>query len=101
MTVVALDDVQWLGAASAATLSCAIRRLDRKPVTLLHARRVEDEEPLPLDLDRVARERVWVLRRSGLTTGALGLIMRERLGISYPRTTLRRLHEVSAGPAAG
>jgi DNA-binding NarL/FixJ family response regulator/KaiC/GvpD/RAD55 family RecA-like ATPase len=96
-TVVAIDDVQWLDAASAATLSYVIRRLDQEPVTLLLARRIEDAPELPLELDRVASERLEVMRLTALSIGALGRILRERVGVSYPRTTLRRLHEVSRG----
>lgn len=96
-TIVVIDDVQWLDGASAGTLAYAIRRLDREPVPMVLARRVEGEESLPLDLDRIARERLEIVRLTGLSVGALGRILHERLGVSYPRTALRRLHEISVG----
>jgi DNA-binding NarL/FixJ family response regulator len=97
MTVLVVDDVQWLDAASAAALSYVIRRLDHERVTLLLARRVEDAAALPLELDRIAPQRLEVMRLTALSLGALGRILREHVGVSYPRMTLRRLHEVSVG----
>ena len=96
-TFVVIDDVQWLDGASAATIAYAMRRLDREPVAMVLARRVEGDQSLPLELDRIARERLETIRLAGVSVGALGRILHERLDMSYPRTTLRRLHEISVG----
>lgn len=95
--VIAIDDLQWLDAASAAVLSYALRRVGRERVAFVLARRSDSTSMLPLDLDRVERERVDGVRVEGLTSGALARIIGERLGAAYPRSTLRRLHEVAGG----
>jgi DNA-binding CsgD family transcriptional regulator len=96
--LVAVDDVQWLDAASASAVSFATRRVGERPVAWLLARRAAGEEGLPLSLDRAhARERVEVLRLGPLSLGALHRILHRRLGEVFPRPLLRRLHEVSQG----
>jgi predicted ATPase len=42
--LVAVDDVQWLDAPSAAALAFAVRRLREEPVALLLTRRLEEAE---------------------------------------------------------
>jgi DNA-binding CsgD family transcriptional regulator len=96
--LVAIDDVQWLDPASGSVLAYAARRLRTEPVALLVARRVEGPEPLPLDFDRLPPEQPLARIALGpLTLGALHHLLRGRLGTSFPRPTLRRLHEVSGG----
>jgi DNA-binding NarL/FixJ family response regulator len=96
--LVAIDDVQWLDPASAVVLSYAARRLREEPIALLLARRLDGAETLPLELERVSVERQLVRVAVGpLTLGALHRLLRERIGVSFPRPTLRRLHDVSGG----
>jgi DNA-binding CsgD family transcriptional regulator len=95
-TLIAVDDVQWLDAASASALAYASRRLEGQSVAVLLARRLGDDGP-SLELDRLPRERVAVLRVGPLSTGALGRILYERLGMAFPRSTLHRFQEVSGG----
>ncbi len=52
---VAVDDVQWLDAASASVLAFAVRRLAAAPVAVLVARRASGEEAAPLGLERAFR----------------------------------------------
>ena len=95
--LIAIDDVQWLDAASTAVLAFAIRRLGEDCVTLLLARRGEDEAP-PLGLDRSwSEKRLLRVRVGPLGVGALQSLLRERLGTSFSRPVLRRVHEAAGG----
>ncbi len=91
--VIAVDDVQWLDSASAEAVSFALRRLDREPVKVLLARRGEQistlERALPGETER--------LPVASLSLGAIHELVRDRLGRTFPRTTMLRLHEVSGG----
>lgn len=93
-TVIAVDDFQWLDSASYDPLRYAIRRLEPDTVRFLLARRPGDDAPSQLGVDA---DRVRVLTVSPLSVGALGRIVHTRLGIAYPRPTLRRIQEVSGG----
>ena len=89
--LVAVDDAQWLDAASASALGFAARRLPDVPVVLLVARRAD--EPGPLSLPDGAQ----ILRLAPLSLGALGRLLREQLGLSLRRPTLQQVHAVSGG----
>jgi DNA-binding CsgD family transcriptional regulator len=96
--LVAVDDVQWLDPASASVLGFALRRLPAGPVAILVARRGDGSEGVPLGLDRAfPEERLRRLRLGPLSVGATHRVLRERLGISFPRPTLIQLHERSGG----
>ena len=91
--VIAVDDVQWLDSSSAAALGFALRRLDREPVRVLVARRGDQvstlELALPGDVER--------LSVGPLSVGAVQGLIRDRLGRTFPRPTMLRLHDVSGG----
>jgi tetratricopeptide (TPR) repeat protein len=93
-TLVAVDDLQWLDGASYDPLRYAIRRLEPGTVRFLLARRPDDDALSQLVLDP---DRARVLAVGPLSVGALGRIVHTRLGIAYPRPTLRRIQEVSDG----
>src|SRR5215208_4549882 len=96
--VVAVDDVQWLDAASAVVLGYAVRRLDDQPIAVLTAWRTAPGAPVPLDLDRgPAAERLERLPLLPLSLGAVQHMLQERLGFLPPRPAFRRLHELSGG----
>ncbi len=96
--LVAVDDVQWLDAASASVLGYAIRRLREERVGLLLSERSVGAVPLPLGLDRApALERVESLRVGTLTLGAIGGLLRQRLALVFPRPVLRSIHETAGG----
>ena len=100
-TVLAVvDDVQWLDPPTAAALGFALRRLNTERVGLLCAQRIEPAAPgaLPLELDK-ARMSTEVLSLGGLGTGALHHLLRERLGVTFPRSMLHRIQEESEGNA--
>jgi DNA-binding CsgD family transcriptional regulator len=91
--VLAVDDVQWLDAASAAVLSFAWRRLRGEPIGVLVTRRAG--EPVPQALGGLEP-----LRR--MAVGPLDLedvhrLLLRRLGVVFPLPLLRRVHAVSGG----
>ncbi|MGZ4334702.1 MAG: AAA family ATPase [Gaiellaceae bacterium] len=95
--LIAIDDVQWLDAASADALAFALRRLDSDGVVVLLAQRTTGEvEPTPieaaLDPDDVRR-----LSVGPLSLGALHRLFRGRLGRPFARQTLVRIYERAAG----
>lgn len=95
--LVAVDDVQWLDAASHAALGYVLRRLGSEPIRVLLSRRTDVGNELPLGLDRLDDDRVQVHHVGSLTIGALGHIVHERLGVAYSRPMLHRIREVSGG----
>ena len=91
--VVAIDDVQWLDRTSAGVLGFALRRLDDADVRLLMARR---GAPSTLEA-ALAGAAVPALRVEPMSVGAVHGLLRNGLGRTFPRPTLRRLHEASGG----
>jgi DNA-binding CsgD family transcriptional regulator len=95
--LLAVDDVQWLDAASEQALAFAARRLPAG-LALLVARRVESDADLPLGLARALPddrcERVVV---GPLSLAALHHVIRGRLGTSLSRPLLIRLADTSGG----
>jgi DNA-binding CsgD family transcriptional regulator len=90
----AVDDVQWLDAASLATLAYALARLDREPVAALLAVRGD----LPASLRRaVPEDRMQTVDVGGLSVGAIHELIRARLDARFPRPTLIRLWQTSRG----
>ena len=90
----AVDDIQWLDAASLAALRYALARLDREPVAVLLAARGD----LPTWLRRTVREEsLQAIEVGGLSVGALHELFRIRLDATFPRPTLLRITETSRG----
>jgi DNA-binding CsgD family transcriptional regulator len=94
--LVAIDDVQWLDSASALVLQFAARRLEHEPVRLLLTARSDGDAP-SLDLVRSLGDRVRHIEIGPLTLGALQRMLHERLGHSFARPALRRIHDASGG----
>lgn len=94
--VLAIDDDQWMDASSAATLGFALRRALDQPILLLLSRR-SDRGPLLAIEETFDAAEVRRLRVGALSVGAIQLLLRSRLNISFPRPTLLRLHEASGG----
>lgn len=91
--VVAVDDVPWLDAPSAAALDFAVRRLGDLPVRLLVSARSENERDAHVRLDGASRR----LELGPLSVAALHRIVSEMLGTTFPRPTLVRIADASAG----
>jgi tetratricopeptide (TPR) repeat protein len=95
--VVAIDDLQWLDAASTDELAFALRRLDGSRVLLLLARRYADGAQ-PSEIERaLAEENVGRLPLRPLSVGALHILLRDRVHRAFARQTLLRIHERSGG----
>lgn len=90
----AVDDVQWLDAASLATLLFALPRLNHEPIAAFVAVRGS----VPPWLHRaVPEERLRTVEVAGLSVGAIHELLRTRLDAAFPRPTLIRIWETSAG----
>jgi DNA-binding NarL/FixJ family response regulator len=84
--LLAIDDLQWLDASSAAALAYASRRLRDLPVVLLGAMRTNGGFA------------DWTqLRVAPLSAGALHQLIKARVGVNLPRPAILRLHESSGG----
>ena len=95
--LLAIDDLQWLDSSSLRVISFAARRL-AGPVGVLATVRTDPDSmsaaarlqlPSPDGLSRVAL--------GPLSLGGLHAALSERLGRSFPRPTMVRIHEVSGG----
>ena len=96
--VVAVDDVQWLDAASSAALSYAARRLDVERVGVLLARRAPLESTLLAELRRsLPPERVVVIDVAPFDVQALHHVVHGHLGAALPRPLLAEVHQASGG----
>jgi tetratricopeptide (TPR) repeat protein len=96
--VVAVDDLQWLDAASALVLAFAARRLESEPVGVLATVRLAPEEAEPAELAHaLGDERLTRLPLGPMSVAALYELIRVRLDFSLPRALLLRVHETSGG----
>ena len=90
----AVDDVQWLDAASLATVRYALSRLEDEPVAFVLTARGST----PGWLRRaVLEERLQEVDVAGLSLGATYELVRARLDATFPRPTLVRLWEAAHG----
>src|SRR5262245_52539293 len=97
-TVVAIDDLQWLDAASARALRYALRRLVVEPVGIVATLRVESvgaDDSLSLAL-ALPPERLDAVDVAPLSLGAIRNLLGENVA-SISRPMLRRIHETSGG----
>jgi DNA-binding CsgD family transcriptional regulator len=94
--ILAIDDAQWLDAPSANAVAFAVRRLTDEPVVVVASRREGGALPPALEaaLTAIGVER---LPLRPLSLGAIGRIIRSRLGLSLHRPSLIRIHEASRG----
>ena len=96
--VVAVDDVQWLDAATARALAFAVRRLDGHRVGVLVTLRAPSATPDPLGLERgLGAERVRHVRVGPLDLEPLRALIESRLGYEHRRPALLRIAQASAG----
>lgn len=95
--ILAIDDAQWLDAASRRILEFALRRLSG-PTGVLAASRAEPGDSPPLGLEQaLPAERVRRLTVGPLSFAAVHHLVRGRVGLSLPRPTLSRLVSLSGG----
>ena len=95
--LVAIDDVQWVDAASERALEFAARRLPAQ-LGLLLARRTEGEDDAPLELDRALPEdRLRRICLGPLSLASLHHIVSSRLARPLTRPMLARIAQASRG----
>jgi DNA-binding CsgD family transcriptional regulator len=94
--LLSIDDLPWLDPSSAAVLAFAIRRFSGRVGLLVTARLEAKGDPAAWvqPLRPAALQRV---RLAPMTLGELHNVLSERLGRSFARPTLVRIHEVSGG----
>jgi DNA-binding CsgD family transcriptional regulator/tetratricopeptide (TPR) repeat protein len=93
--LVAIDDLQWLDPSSAQVIAFAARRLTGPVGVLVTARGDADSAASWLQLPKLDSIARITLRP--LAVGALYSLISERLGRSFSRPTMLRIHEVSGG----
>lgn len=95
--VIAVDDARWLDRPSASVLEFCFRRLHGEPVSIVLTFR-DEGTVFPLGLDRALPvDHLRRMRLAPLSLGAIGEILRSRLGAVFPRSTLTRLYEACGG----
>jgi DNA-binding CsgD family transcriptional regulator/tetratricopeptide (TPR) repeat protein len=92
--LIGVDDVQWLDRASSEALVFAARRLAGHGVRFVLARRPAGRSELERVLERAGVRRVEV---ASVSVGATGRIIADRLGHSFSRRTLHKVHEGAQG----
>jgi predicted ATPase len=96
--LLAIDDLQWVDASSAAAPRFAPRRLRDEPVLVLATRRLDAGRSAPLELERMlGDERVERLSVEPLSLGGVHELLVARLGFDASRSTLVRLQELAGG----
>jgi DNA-binding CsgD family transcriptional regulator/tetratricopeptide (TPR) repeat protein len=93
---VAVDDPYWLDRPSARVLEFCVRRLRNEPVCMLLTVRTGDAVPLGLDR-ALPPDRLGRMQLGPLSLGAVGEIVRARLGMALPRHALTRLYDTCGG----
>jgi DNA-binding CsgD family transcriptional regulator len=94
--LLAIDDLQWLDSSSAHVLEFIARRL-RGPVGLLGAVRTMSAEASAAWFQTPQPDQLIRITLRPLSVGALHAVLSRRLGHSYPRPTMLRIHETSGG----
>ncbi len=95
--LVAVDDVQWLDAASAGALAYATRRLRGEKVGILLSRRSGLESSWVDELRRSASADFSEVVVSSLDVAALHSVVHEHLDVTLPRPLLVEVHHASGG----
>jgi DNA-binding CsgD family transcriptional regulator len=95
--ILGIDDLQWLDEPSARALGFALRRLGGSPVWLVATRRHEGGAAPGRVEDALGSDLVDRIELGPMDLGALGLMLRERLGLALPRARLRAVLERSGG----
>jgi DNA-binding CsgD family transcriptional regulator len=96
--ILAIDDVQWLDASSAAVLEFALRRVrDERIGALLSVRPGGDTSLWPSLRDPLRKRAPKHLKVRPLQISAIHAILRNELGVTFARPVLSRIHEASGG----
>ncbi len=94
--LMAIDDVQWLDPSSARVVAFAARRLSGQ-VGVLCTLRIEPDSPDAAWLQLPSPDAMRRITLPPMSVGGLHAVICERLGRSFPRPTMVRIHEISGG----
>ena len=95
--LIALDDVQWIDAATRDVLTYALRRVRGRVGIVVTERSVPDRVSAASWLDLGRSDRVTRLTIGPMPLGRLHRMMSSRTGRSFARPTLARIAEISGG----
>jgi len=95
--VIAVDDMQWLDAASSSALVYAARRLRAERVGALIAHRAPLNGSLLEELRRSLADRFTHVEVCPLDIIALQRVVQRHLGTALPRPLLSEVHQISGG----
>jgi DNA-binding CsgD family transcriptional regulator len=96
--LVAIDDEQWIDAASRAALEFAIRRIKDERIRFLLTCRSERDDEATVRLDHAfSSEQLVRVQVGPMSPRAIHEVLRNRLEATFAPPTLRRLTEASAG----
>jgi hypothetical protein len=96
--LIAIDDLQWIDAASARVIAFAARRLPAGAGMIVTVRTDSLNDPAAVNWLELPRPNA--ISRTGLRPlklGHLHQVLTDRLDRAFPRPTLVRIHEVSGG----
>lgn len=94
--LLAIDDLQWLDPSSAAVIASAARRFSN-PVGVLGAVRTQPGRDGASWLQLPSPDAVSRMRISPMSLGELHSVMADRLGHSFTRPVMVRIHQISGG----
>jgi DNA-binding CsgD family transcriptional regulator/tetratricopeptide (TPR) repeat protein len=94
--VLAIDDLQWVDSSSASAIAFAARRVSG-PVGVLAAFRTAQTENPGAWLQLYRPDVTHRIELQPMKLGALHRVVSQRLGRSFARPTMVRIHEVSGG----
>ena len=95
--LIAIDDLQWIDPSSARVLAFAVRRLSAHIGVLGTLRTDADGAEASPWLQLPQPGAVRRVRLGPLSFGALHAVVADRMGRSFSRPTMLRIHEVSGG----
>ncbi|MFL0293006.1 LuxR C-terminal-related transcriptional regulator [Mycobacterium sp. SMC-18] len=95
--IIAIDDLQWLDTSSRQVVAFAARRLVGR-VAVVGTVRTEPLHGAAVSWLQLPRaDAITRIQLSPLSLGKLHGLLAERLGLSLPRPTMVRIHEISGG----
>jgi DNA-binding CsgD family transcriptional regulator len=95
--LIAVDDLQWLDQCSRAVIGYVARRLRRRTALLVTERPETGHASAMSWLELGLPDRITRIRVMPMPMGELQELLSSRLGRSFPRTTMRRIADISAG----
>jgi DNA-binding CsgD family transcriptional regulator len=95
--LVAIDDLQWLDMSSAHAIAFALRRLAGRVAVLATTRNDRDSASATSWLQLPTPDAIRRIPLRPLNISDLHAVITERLGQSFPRPAMLKIHEVSGG----